>query len=118
MHSLSYSVSVINKGDETVRVEPFRLFEGKDALVDVGNIMAGGHASYGTYFRVPQRNIMLKWRSLKAGKLGKANVVVELPKTFTRQNGAEIYIHINPAESKAWVTYGVLDAAGQLQEIK
>ena len=118
MHPLNYSVSVIIIGDETIRVEPFVLFKGENSLVAVGNVMPGGHASYGSYFNKPQRDITLRWKSLKTGKTGQASVVLELPKQFTRKRGKVINFHITPAEQKAWVTYEVLDASGEFKEIK
>ena len=105
--SLYYSVALINKGQETVTVEPFALNEHETVLRDVLPLNADhGQA---VFFYPPAKEINLVWSSSKTGVKVSTEVTINLPKEFTRENGSCINLYIDPEKQKIEVGYEILD---------
>lgn len=104
--SLYYGVTIFNDGTDVVEMEPFDLYDGPHATVDVGEVYPQSDKSVAPFFEVPRENHSIRWKNKMTGKKAGAAIKIQLPAEFLKK-GSEIEIHINPKENRAHVTYSL-----------
>jgi hypothetical protein len=109
MKPLRYAVDIVNDGKERIAVDPFDIVEGTHSTVAVGEVNPGGTAGMSPFYRRPIRSFTVAWRILSTGERGRALVMPELPKEFTKERGSSIILRIRPEEQQVEVTYEIMD---------
>ena len=117
--SFYYGVNLINQGDEQIVVEPFPVYDGVNATVDVGILDPGIEKGVSPFLLAPQPTHTIRWKHTQSGKKGETTVKIALPKEFTKKQGRFLNFYVNPKEQRVRVTFKVMDIkTGDLREIQ
>lgn len=111
--SHSYSVTVNNIGNSTIKMEEIELYPeyivGFVNSTPEGTITKGAWEGCGPFYDI-QKEVIVKWKVVETGKTYTQKIAITLPKGFYNEEwNSRLCFYINPDRKKVWVAYSVFD---------
>ena len=106
---LDYSVEMKNKGSQMILVEPFQITDGPVSIVEVGEVYPNNGKAMAPFYTKPFQNLSITWLVSTTRAMGQAQVRLDLPKEFTKENGSCIKFYIYPDKQQVEVAYDIFN---------